>query len=106
MQLFIIGMENFRNIRKLTLQGCSMDNNSIVELTKTPGQLSGLVELNLSHNFLTDVSFQGLILINRMGSYLKYFNLSYNKFSLQLTELFKDLLMSSHQYLILDFSHN
>ena len=83
-----------------------MDNNSIVELTKTPGQLSGLVELNLSHNFLTDVSFQGLILINRMGSYLKYFNLSYNKFSLQLTELFKDLLMSSHQYLILDFSHN
>ena len=54
-------------------------------MTKTPGQLSGLVELNLSHNYLTDVSFQGLILINRMGSYLKYFNLSYNKYSLQLT---------------------
>ena len=106
LQKFIMGIEQFRNVRKLVIIGCNLGNDGMSELTRNMGQLSGLVELNVSRNRLTDICLQHIRQMFRMASYLKVCNFGHNSFALELSEWFRDLLNSVHQLMVLDFTHN
>lgn len=89
---FMKGIKTMSTMRMLIFEKCEILDAGLVKILSKSETLTALSILNLSHNKLTDLSFETLMELLSRVEYLKYLDLSHNQITLSISESFYAML--------------